>query len=209
MGKFYAVAKGKSGEGKIYDTWDKCKKDVIGFKGAIYKSFPTLLEAEDFLEAHGVKVNGNDFKNKEEKKSNEDRLEVYVDGSFNLSSKEYSYGLIALFNGNVIYEENGKRNDEAVAMRNVAGEVLGAIKAVEFAKNNGYKSISIYFDYQGIESWAKGTWKRNNFLTQGYNEFIKENLEEIDIKFIKVKGHSGDTYNDRADILAKKALGIV
>lgn len=209
MGKFYAVAKGKSGDGKIYDTWGKCKAEVIGFKGAIYKSFSTLLEAEDFLEAHGVKEKPDNLENKKEKKTNEDGLEVYVDGSFNLSSKEYSYGLVALINGNVIYEDNGKRNDEAVAMRNVAGEVLGAMKAVEFAENNGYKSVSIYFDYQGIESWAKGTWKRNNFLTQGYNEFIQENLKKIDIKFIKVKGHSGDTYNDRADILAKKALGIV
>jgi len=30
----------------------------------------------------------------------------------------------------------------------------------------------------------------------------------VDIDFIKVKGHSGDKYNELADKLAKKALGI-
>ena len=28
----------------------------------------------------------------------------------------------------------------------------------------------------------------------------------VNIKFKKIKGHSGDKFNDRADLLAKKAL---
>ena len=47
-GKFYSVYKGKSGEPKIFTSWDECKKEVIGFKGAIYKSFKTKEEAEKF-----------------------------------------------------------------------------------------------------------------------------------------------------------------
>ena len=30
----------------------------------------------------------------------------------------------------------------------------------------------------------------------------------MQIRFVKVKGHSGDTYNDMADRLAKEALGM-
>ena len=30
----------------------------------------------------------------------------------------------------------------------------------------------------------------------------------VQIKFVKVKGHSNDKYNDYADMLAKSALGI-
>ena len=37
-----------------------------------------------------------------------------------------------------------------------------------------------------------------------YNS-VKEQLEVI---FVKVKGHSNDKYNDIADLLAKKALGL-
>ena len=40
--KYYAVKVGKSVG--IYNNWEDCKKQVTGFSGAIYKSFPTLLE---------------------------------------------------------------------------------------------------------------------------------------------------------------------
>lgn len=30
----------------IYKTWDECRKQVEGYEGAIYKSFPTLEQAE-------------------------------------------------------------------------------------------------------------------------------------------------------------------
>ncbi len=42
--KFYVVWKGvKPG---VYDSWDECKSQVFGFENALYKSFPTLEEAE-------------------------------------------------------------------------------------------------------------------------------------------------------------------
>ena len=95
-----------------------------------------------------------------------------------------------------------------IALRNVSGEVLGAQKAVEFAINKGYKEVTIAYDYQGIESWALGTWKRNNKVTSQYNSFMQEKMKFIKINFKKIKGHSGNKYNDIADKLAKSALGI-
>lgn len=44
--KFYAVKKGR--KPGIYLTWDETKKQVDGFPGAIYKSFPTRVEAEQW-----------------------------------------------------------------------------------------------------------------------------------------------------------------
>ena len=41
-----------------------------------------------------------------------------------------------------------------------------------------------------------------------YHEKMQEYKKKINIKFVKVKGHSGDKYNDIVDKLAKKALGI-
>ena len=46
--KHYAVARGRSGPA-IYDTWDECSAQVTGFRGAVYKSFKTRAEAQDFL----------------------------------------------------------------------------------------------------------------------------------------------------------------
>ena len=40
-------------------------------------------------------------------------------------------------------------------MRNVAGEVLGSMAAIEKAVELGLEELSIYYDYMGIEMWAK------------------------------------------------------
>ena len=46
--KFYAVRQGrKTG---MFLTWDECKKQVMGYPGAIYKSFGTEAEAKEYLE---------------------------------------------------------------------------------------------------------------------------------------------------------------
>jgi ribonuclease HI len=49
--KYYAVAKGKAPG--IYDTWDECKEQVYHFSGAVYKSFSTLEEAQEFINMAG------------------------------------------------------------------------------------------------------------------------------------------------------------
>ena len=44
--KFYAVKQGrKTG---MFLTWDDCKKQVMGYPGAIYKSFGTEAEAKEW-----------------------------------------------------------------------------------------------------------------------------------------------------------------
>ncbi|TKX19470.1 ribonuclease-like protein 2 [Elsinoe australis] len=49
--KFYAVHRGaKPG---IYHDWNDCRAQITGFKGAIFKSFPTQQEAEAFV-ANGM-----------------------------------------------------------------------------------------------------------------------------------------------------------
>lgn len=204
--KYYAIAKGKSGVPKIVETWPECQKEVIGCKGAKYKSFTSIEEAKNFIALHtnggvSLEVKGN------EEEVNDDSIYIYVDGSFMVHKENYSYGFLVVKNNEVLFKDNGVGYDkEAVALRNVSGEVEGAMKATEYAIKNGYKEIILCYDYQGIESWALGTWKRNNRITQNYHEFMQEKFKVINIKFKKIKGHSGNKFNDMADILAKKAL---
>ncbi|KIW54375.1 hypothetical protein, variant 1 [Exophiala xenobiotica] len=46
--KFYAVREGK--EPGIYDTWPECLSQVKGFKGAVFKAFHNLHEAQAWME---------------------------------------------------------------------------------------------------------------------------------------------------------------
>lgn len=193
MAKFYAVKIGR--KPGIYSTWNECKEQVDKFKGAIYKSFTTMDEAKAFIEEKKISFDGG--------------LIAYVDGSYNVKTKEYGFGCVIIENQQVIKEMYGKGDDENyVSMRNVAGEILGSICAMEYALSHGHQQICIYYDYEGIEKWADGLWKANKIGTQEYQKKVKEYRQNLEIAFIKVLAHSGDFYNERADILAKKAVGI-
>ena len=51
--KHYAVKIGV-GAPIIVNSWDECSKRVIGFKGAVFKSFLTAEEAEAYLQGNEV-----------------------------------------------------------------------------------------------------------------------------------------------------------
>lgn len=193
--KYYAVKKGRNPG--VYTTWDEAKKEVDGFSGAEFKSFKTLAEANSFLEATTITNSG------------ERGLLAYVDGSFNAKTKVYGYGVVLLEGGTPIKQIYGKGDhQDYVGMRNVAGEIIGSEVAIKYAVDNGYDEIAIYYDYMGIEKWADGSWQANKPGTKRYQELIAHYADQIAISFIKVLAHSGDTYNEMADQLAKKAAGI-
>uniref|UniRef100_K3WDB6 Ribonuclease H n=1 Tax=Globisporangium ultimum (strain ATCC 200006 / CBS 805.95 / DAOM BR144) TaxID=431595 RepID=K3WDB6_GLOUD len=50
--KYYAVVNGRFSTG-IFTTWEETAKQVIGFSGAKYKSFPTYQEAKEYYLANG------------------------------------------------------------------------------------------------------------------------------------------------------------
>jgi ribonuclease HI len=103
----------------------------------------------------------------------------------------------------------GRGDDpEMASMRNVSGEILGSMAAVEKALELGLRELVIYYDYLGIEMWATGGWKRNKKGTISYHDFMQSVRQKIAISFQKVKGHSGVDGNEEADRLAKEAVGI-
>ena len=137
-----------------------------------------------------------------------DRVTAYVDGSYNVATCEYSYGVVA-FVGDEKKTFSEKFNDpELATMRNVAGELEGAMKAMRYAAQLGASELDIYYDYEGIEKWCTGAWKTNKDGTKAYKAFYESLAGKLKVNFHKVKGHSGDRYNDEADKLAKDQLGI-
>ncbi|MDN6194113.1 MAG: ribonuclease H1 domain-containing protein [Alkalibacterium gilvum] len=193
--KYYAVKTGhKPG---IYSTWAEASKQVSGFSGAQFKSFKSLNEAKAYTANQ----------EKKEKNSDQNTLIAYVDGSFDKRTKIYSYGAVLLKNNTVIKELSNSANDPKYAESfQIAGECFGALNAIRWAIKNGYKELSIYYDYLGIEMWATGQWRANKIVSKDYVKYFRSYASKIDVSFIKVKAHTGVTYNERADELAKRAL---
>lgn len=209
--KYYAVKYGidpatqEEIKDKIYTTWGECSSAVKGVKGAKYKSFKTKSEAEEYLEL------ANKLLNKNEGNYNENIFHAYVDGSYHQESKSYSYGVVITLKGNIHHLDMGAfKSNEENNVRQVAGELLGAIKAVEFARDNNINEIAIFHDYVGVAYHATGFWERKEPSSVEYykriNKLMKDN--DINVSFVKVDSHTGDLVNEIADELAKYALGI-
>ena len=84
--KYYAVRIGRNPG--IYHTWDECKRETMGFKGASFKKFSTREDAEAFI---------NEIEEDKKESAEKDELVVYVDGSYRNSDKSHSYG-VYMFN---------------------------------------------------------------------------------------------------------------
>lgn len=140
--------------------------------------------------------------------NSEDRvLTAYVDGSYNDEIKRYAFGCVFLAPKGEIYLAMGNGNNpETVSMRNVTGEMLGAMYAVRTAMKNGFRQIELYYDYEGIEKWVTGAWKTKKEYTKKYADAMNTWGQEIRIVFHKVAAHTNVKYNELADKTAKRGL---
>lgn len=209
--KVYAIKYGfdfknnKEVRNTMVSTWAECLALVKGVKGAQYKSFEAITEAEEYLsEDKRLLKKGIDS-------YPIDCIHVYVDGSYNLQSEKFSYAIVAVRDDVIEYMENGEAEDNSQKqLRQIAGELMGAVKAVEYVKSLGERKLVIFHDYEGIYHHAIGTWARKDNSSKEYydkiNNYIhKDNMEII---FIKTDGHSGDIYNEITDSYAKAAIGV-
>ena len=205
--KIYAVRKGdKTG---LFNTWAECQKATAGYSGAEFRGFTEKEEALAFLNMETTKTVSGD---KEKEAAGvvevpENMVIAYVDGSFEKSIGRYAFGCVLLTPDGQEIRESGSGSDPAgVAIRNVAGEMLGAMNAVKWAQENGYPAVEIRYDYEGVEKWVTGVWRAKTPLTSKYAVHMQEAGKKIQISFCKVAAHTGNHYNEEADQLAKSAL---
>lgn len=208
--KYYGVKKGKVTG--VFRSWEDCKKSIEGFSGAEYKGFATYEEACAFT---GVVPAGKEAQRPGDGQMQAtaigsaatDSLVVYVDGSYNDALPKYAFGCVFLLpDGRIFVEYGNGDNPQSLKHRNVTGEMLGAMYAVRAAMMNGYASIEICYDYEGIEKWVTGAWRSKTELTQKYAAAMQEWSKSIRITFTKVAAHTNVKYNELADQTAKRGL---
>lgn len=168
-------------------------RTAVAPKGPLFHSVSDVTQADVLQELSAV----------------ETEALAYVDGSFNISTGVYGYGGVLLCRDGSIRPLQGHGRDETLrTMRNVAGEIHGSMAAIQAAADAGIASITIFYDYMGIEMWANGQWKTNKEGTRAYKAFIEAIRPRIEIRFQKVAAHTGVRFNELVDQLAKASVGI-
>lgn len=131
-------------------------------------------------------------------------IDAYVDGSYREGL--VGWAVVIVIDGKLHAEFSGVLNDEEVqGTRQVAGELKAVEEALFWCKEQGVKELNLYYDYTGIKDWVTGAWKAKKELTQKYRDKVRSC--GVKINWNKVKSHSGNEFNDKADLLARTIIG--
>ena len=136
-------------------------------------------------------------------------IKIYTDGSCLGNPGFGGWAAIIFLNDKKIKIKGKKKNTTNNQM-----ELMAPIKALK--KIPVGEKVQIYTDSRyvkmGITEWIK-TWKKNNWKTSSKKKVKNKDLwkeldhlsEKYQIKWLWIKGHSGDITNEEVDQLAREA----
>lgn len=137
-------------------------------------------------------------------------VKLYTDGACSGNPGPGGYGAILIFNGKEKEISGGEKETTNNKMEIMA--VLEGLKMLKEPCEVTVYSDSAYvvnsIDKGWIYGWKKNNWKKSDKSTVKNIELWEEMLKLMNIhkvKFVKVKGHSDNEYNNRCDALAVKA----
>jgi len=138
-------------------------------------------------------------------------VEIYTDGACSGNPGPGGWGAILMCDGNKREISGGNKDTTNNIMELTA--VIEALKTLKFPCEVNLYSDSAYvvnaFEKNWIEGWIKKGWK-NSSKEEVKNKELWQELIELTkthtVKFIKVKGHSDNEYNNRCDELARSEI---
>jgi len=172
---------------------------------------PHMRRAAELLEELEAEKDKVEFEALEVKDLEEyNEFKVYTDGACIGNPGPGGYAAVIL---NSESEKLKKISGSAKDSTNNRMELKAVIEALKILPKNS--TIDLYSDssyvLNGLSSWIE-SWKKNGWKTSSKKEVANQDLwQELDnlaanfnLNYQKVKGHSGDFYNEEVDKLAKK-----
>lgn len=129
-------------------------------------------------------------------------IKIYADGACRgnqFAENIGGYGVVLLYG-----EHKKELKDAFKNVTNNQMEILSVIEGLKALKQYDIP-VEVYSDSQYVVNTVNLNWKKN--ANQDLWEELYNYIGKVkDIKFIKVKGHSDNIYNNRADQLANEAM---
>ncbi len=145
-------------------------------------------------------------------------MKIYVDGSYNPNTKIWGGAALIMSDSNEILKEILVSDKDLNGSRQINGELESTIHALRYVLEQideiDDQTITIFYDYAGIEKWAIGEWAARKDVAIDYKKRVQRHLmllryaHKIEIIFSKVKAHSGEEFNEKVDRLAKSACNV-
>ena len=140
-----------------------------------------------------------------------EKVIIYTDGACSGNPGPGGWGAILMYKDNKKEISGGKKNTTNNEMELTA--VIEALKMLKFPCQVDLYSDSAYVVNAFLQNWI-GNWVKNNWKTSSKepvkNQELWKELYELtkthQVKFIKVKGHSDNEFNNRCDELARNAI---
>ncbi len=185
--KYYVVWEGH--QTGIFDTWDKCKKQVDGYAAAKYKGFSTLEEAKSAFGSNAWNYIGKGAKaplSKTLSKAFGEPLKhaICVDAACSGNPGILEYRGVNIVTGQEIFH----RGPFPEGTNNI-GEFLAIVTGLAFLKKNGL-ALPLYSDSRNAISWIQQK-KANTKLVR--NAKNKELFELLDRAIEWLHNNSYDT----------------
>ncbi len=140
-----------------------------------------------------------------------EKVIIYTDGACSGNPGPGGWGAILMYNGNKKEISGAKNNTTNNVMELTAA--LEGLKMLKFPCEVELYSDSAYlvngFSQGWIYNWKKNNWKTASKEPVKNKEIWEEiyNLTQIHkVKFIKVKGHADNEFNNRCDEMARNAI---
>ena len=143
-----------------------------------------------------------------------EKVIIYTDGACSGNPGPGGWGAILMYKDNKKEISGGKKDTTNNVMELTA--VIEGLKMLKFPCDVEVYSDSAYvvnaFNQKWINSWIKNNWKTSG-KEPVKNKEIWQELYELtkihNVKFIKVKGHSTNKFNNRCDFLATSAAKAI
>ena len=140
-----------------------------------------------------------------------EKVTIYTDGACSGNPGPGGWGAILMYGNSKKEISGGQKNTTNNVMELTAA--LQALKLLKYPCEVELYSDSAYlvngFSNGWIYNWKKNNWKTASKEPVKNKEIWEEiyNLKKVHkVKFIKVKGHSDNVYNNRCDELARNAI---
>lgn len=179
--KYYVVWEGRS-KG-IFDSWNECKVQIDGFPNAVYKSFPSLEQAEQALQGESNEYIGKNIT----EQLPADILErigaplqesISVDGAWNTATGMVEYQGVHTGTGEKLFRvgplEDGTNN---------IAEFLAIVHALALCHKNGTE-LPIYSDSRNAIGWVREKKARTNHARSEKNKPLFDMIDRAE-KWLK------------------------